>query len=367
MAILYAVLILLIPAVLKWAEPKYKFFQVISPVIACYGIGMLFGNVKALGLDLTYAQEIGDAAIPLAMALLLFSSNFAAWLKTGGKALLSFLCCMVAVSVVVAIASKYFSEGVEEPEKIGAMMIGVYTGGTANLNAIGKSLEMPETIFALLNGYDTVLSSLYLLFAITIGQAVLHWFLPKYKSEQIEQHNETEPQVLNPIGFLKSLGMAAICLGISLAFSMIVFGEMKNVVVIIGTTTLAIAGSFLKTVRNLKESYPLGDYFILVACMGFGFKTNFEMILNSGGAIFYFCTLVLIGSILVHYLLAAILRIDADTVLVTSISAIFGPAFVGLVSSRLKNPELIAPGISTGLIGYAVANYLGIAMAALLT
>lgn len=364
-AAFYLIFILAVPALLKWAEPKYKFFSIISPVIVCYGLGMLIGNVPLFGLNTTLSSEVSNAAVPLAMALLLFTTDFLGWLKQGGKAIWSFVFCIVSVSVAVVLASHFFSSGVEESHKVGAMMIGVYTGGTPNLASIGKALEMPDDVFTMLNGFDTVLSSLYLLFVITIGQTVLHWFLPKYRFKG-KAEAESEEVKNSSLNMIWSVLLGGVCLGVSVGFSLLVFGKILDIVAIIGTTTVAIAFSFIPKVRKLKESYFMGDYFILVACMGFGFMTNFNTVIESGGAMFGYCAIIMTVSILIHYVLAAIARIDADTVLVTSIAAIFGPAFVGLISSRLKNPELMAPGVSTGLMGYALANYIGIGMAYLL-
>jgi uncharacterized membrane protein len=46
--------------------------------------------------------------------------------------------------------------------------------------------------------------------------------------------------------------------------------------------------------------------------------------------------------------------------MITSTAALFGPAFVGMVASRLKNPGLVTSGMTTGVIGYVIANFLGL-------
>ena len=72
------------------------------------------------------------------------------------------------------------------------------------------------------------------------------------------------------------------------------------------------------------------------------------------------------GAILLHFFLAAIFRIDRDTVIITSTAAIYGPAFIGPVANAIKNKEMIVPGITMGLLGYAIGNYIGIGIAMLL-
>ena len=68
------------------------------------------------------------------------------------------------------------------------------------------------------------------------------------------------------------------------------------------------------------------------------------------------------STIILHYTLCALFRIDTDTAIITSVAGIYGPAFVGPVAKALNNKEIIISGITTGLIGYAIGNYLGIAL-----
>ena len=68
------------------------------------------------------------------------------------------------------------------------------------------------------------------------------------------------------------------------------------------------------------------------------------------------------GSIILHLLLAWLFKIDADTALITSTAGIFGPHFIGPVATVLKNKQIVVSGITTGLVGFAVANFLGLGL-----
>ena len=49
-----------------------------------------------------------------------------------------------------------------------------------------------------------------------------------------------------------------------------------------------------------------------------------------------------------------------------STATIFGPPFIGPVARALRNRELMVSGLTTGIMGYAVGTYLGLAVAWLL-
>ena len=46
LAIFQVLASLLIPVGILWAEPRSRFVRTVSPVILCYGIGMLFGFIR---------------------------------------------------------------------------------------------------------------------------------------------------------------------------------------------------------------------------------------------------------------------------------------------------------------------------------
>ncbi|MCK7480268.1 MAG: hypothetical protein M0C28_25645 [Candidatus Moduliflexus flocculans] len=57
---------------------------------------------------------------------------------------------------------------------------------------------------------------------------------------------------------------------------------------------------------------------------------------------------MLFGAFLLHLLLSALFRIDVDTTLAVSVSAICSPPFVGVAAVAIGNRRVIAAGITTG-------------------
>jgi len=53
-------------------------------------------------------------------------------------------------------------------------------------------------------------------------------------------------------------------------------------------------------------------------------------------------------------------------VVITSVAGIYSPPFVPMVARVLKNRDIVASGVVTGIIGWVVGTYLGIAVAYIL-
>ena len=72
-----------------------------------------------------------------------------------------------------------------------------------------------------------------------------------------------------------------------------------------------------------------------------------------------FQAFVIFGSFFLMLLLARLLKIDADTTVITSNTLINSPITVPMIAASMKNKNAIIPGITNGVMGFAVGNYLG--------
>jgi uncharacterized membrane protein len=372
--LLQLIFILLFPALAIYLEKHYKVFKLLSPILLCYLVGIIFANIPFITLDKKMLSLITEISISLVIPLLLFSSNFIKWLKQAKKTILSFFLGVAGVIFSSIIAYFLFKNRIEESRQASAMMIGVYTGGTPNMSAIGIALGVKEELFILLNSADIFFSGIYFIFLITVAQKFLLIFLPKYKSVEgvITDYNLNEPVFMQlPLSkkikfILLSFLLAVFIVGIAVTTSWIIRKEIIAPIVILVITTLGIAFSFNGKVQKLKGAYESAEYLLLVFAIAMGGLADFSELIKASTEIFYFCGIVVICSVVIHYLLAAIFRIDTDTLIITSTAAIFGPAFVGPVAKGINNREVIVSGITMGLVGYAIGNYLGLAVAWLL-
>jgi uncharacterized membrane protein len=309
--------------------------------------------------------------VVLAIPLLLFSANIPVLLKQVRPALFSFVLGIAGVVVCALLAFLVFRERVSDAHSVSGMMIGVYTGGTQNMSAIGMALDVEEEVFVLLNSADIVISGIYFIFLLTVAKKVLDIFLPNYNkqlSSSATQEAEQAPSEGSGrlVHVLAGLALAFLVVGVAIGISMLIRGEIAEPLVILGITTMGIGASFSRRVRTLPGTFSTANYMLLVFALAMGSMANFKELLAASSALFWFCGFVVIGSILLHYLLAMIFRVDRDTLIITSTAAIFGPAFIGPVANAIGNREIITIGISLGLIGYAIGNYLGLGLAFIL-
>lgn len=365
-------LVLVFPAITLYSEKKYKIIQWIGAVVICYITGIIIGNLPFINIDAEVFNTISEVSVSLAIPALLFSTSLAGSWKHTKTALLSFALCSVAVCISASLAWYFLAHTTEESWKISGMLIGVYTGGTPNMSAIGKALGVKDEIFILINSIDILLSGVYFVFLVTIARKVLGLFLPGTSTprtevaEYEEENFSALPLKAKFKNVLGSLGLAILILALASAISQGITGSLSVPLIILILTTLGIGASFIPRVRKIEGSYQTAHYLLLIFALSIGVLADFSKMLAASSSVFTFCSAVMVSSVLLHYLMATFLRLDVDTVIITSTAAIFGPAFIGPVANSIHNRQIIVAGITTGMLGYAIGNYLGLAMAWLL-
>ena len=135
------------------------------------------------------------------------------------------------------------------------------------------------------------------------------------------------------------------------------------VVIILSITTLSIGASLIKKIHRIEKTFDYGMYFILIFSIVVASMADIRLFSTSHIHIFYWVILVYLGSLIIHVGLAKIFNIDADNVIIVSTALTCSPPFVPVVAGALKNKEIVISGITVGIVGYAIGNYLGVIIA----
>ena len=366
---------LLFPFIIMELVKRNKIAGILGPVALSYVFGFLYSQLFSQFFFSEVSKNLVDFSVPVAIALLLFSTDFVSWLKYARKAMLSFGLQIVSVVFCSFIAYLVFKGSHPELWKIAGMFTGVYIGGTPNLIAIGRMTEASEQTMVVAQASDVFNSGIYFLLLLTVAQRFLLQFLPSFVPMKDNPRDETfhYGRIGLELSFgqtvkriIVSFGLALLVFVSSIGISFLVAGGIEMIPVLLSVSTLSIALSFIKSVRELPKTYEFGEYFICVFCLGLGSQTRFDELISGNISIFQFDTMVIWTSIGFHFFLSRIFKIDADTTLITSTAGIFGPHFIGPVASVLKNKQIVVSGITTGLVGFALANYVGLALSYLL-
>lgn len=371
----------LIPAGVLMLCRRYRFLGKIGPVLILYALGIVIGNIGLMPGQMPAVQEIlSNAMVPLAIPLMLFGCTFK--LSGARSQILAMVTGLISVTVAVTAGYLIFGNDIQEGAKVGGMLTGVYTGGTINLAALKTMLGIDEETYILINSYDILVSFLYLSFLLAIGIKLFRKFLPNEtsgfsKKDADEIQAEIEKENENPYKGLftrsgmsqagKMLGLTILIVGISAGTALLLPESMFMTIFILMLTTLGIAFSFIRKVRETKYSYDIGMYFIYIFCIVVASMADLSKLdLVGGMGLLGYLLVVVFGSLLLQVISAKIFRIDSDMMVISSVTFINSPPFVPMMAAAMKNKDVLIPGLTIGVIGYAAGNYLGFLMSQLL-
>lgn len=374
--ILLCLIFCLAPAGVLWICRKVTLLGKIGPVLLLYILGVILGNIGIRPEGMGTIQDVlSSAMVPLAIPMMLFGCTFR--LRETRQQLKALLTGITAVILAVVIGYLIFGKNIEEGTRIGGMLTGVYTGGTINLAALKTMLGVRNETYILLNSYDMLVSFLYLTFLLTIGVRLFRKFLPFKSDHEISETAESELNAesgqegdYRKIFTREGLKNAGKLLGITLSICAISGGVALlcpegafMVVFILMLTTLGIGCSFIKPIHNLPHSYDIGMYFIYIFCIVVASMADLTSLDLAGGLnLMGYLLFAVFGSLCIQALLARIFRIDADTMIIASVTFINSPPFVPMMAAAMKNRSVLVTGLTLGIIGYAVGNYLGFLM-----
>lgn len=364
MPFIQVIFALLFPFLAVYLSKRFKIAGILGPVMLCYFAGIIPANIPQLALHEPTSKLITEATIPLAIPLLLFSTDLKGWLKHSRSAALSFAFATIGVIVASVVTLMFLPTGLEHPHQVAGMLAGTYTGGTPNLLSIGKASGASSASMILLNAADVIVSGAYLLFILSLAKPLLSKLFPPFErsaSRPDEAHEAPAPPRRALLkGMALSAGLSVLIAALCAGLTMLIFGKLEVAPILFGLTTCGVLGSLVPRIRALHGSYALGNYLIYVFCVAIGSLTDFTALYESSIDIVIFAACFLLITVTTHYILAKIAKIDVDTLIITSVAAVMGPAFVGLVSDSLHNKEVLLSGMTTGLVGYAVGNYVGL-------
>ncbi len=370
---------LLVPAIVLRLCHLSKMADKIGAVLICYLVGMVFGALVINEERYAIPDTISTIMIPLALPMLLFEVNIRDWSKMAGKAFLSMLAGVFGLVIVVVLGYFLFKESVPEAAKVSGMLAGVYTGGTPNLASIKTALGVPEDLYIAVNTVDMLISAVYLLFLLSYAKPLLSKILPLYKPKEEQQQFNNNSELaqeevkLALIPWLKKVkirhilaafGVTLLCAGGGAGLGFLVKNPAYQMaVIILSITTLGIIAANFKPVKKIQGSFDTGMYLILIFSVAVASMADFDDISSRLLPLIGLLSFVIFGSMLSHLLLCKLFKIDTDTAMVTSVALVCSPPFVPVVCGAIKNREVMISGITVGVVGYALGNYLGIAIA----
>ena len=400
-----------LPVPIVWLTRKNKILGAIGAIACCYIVGFAFSTIglSPVDYDKGLTTTIAYVLVALSIPLILFSIDLKAVKKLTKNVILGYSMCIAAV-LIVSVSMFFITLKFFPSANLSAMIVGLYTGGTPNMNAIGAAMNADSSVLSAANVSDTVVGGIYFLFLISVGPKVYRFLLNKRKNplespvatpmeeenvekaEPIENTENAEPEnsgteeadsahakddfvfgisikdKKSVLKLLGAFGLAVACLGVGALLEVLIDGTVgENLLyILLSVSVLGVALSFVRPIREIKGQYTLGMYLILMFSLALSMSIDWSVFLTDILPTLAFFACAQICTIIIHAILCKICRVDGDTAIITSTAGVYGPPFIAPVSKATGRPDLIAPGVICGAVGLAIGTLLGVGIGQLL-
>jgi uncharacterized membrane protein len=354
-------------AISLWLD-RTPFGKKLPGVVFCMGVTIILANLDVVPKSSATYDTVFQFLLPVAIPMLLFKADLRRVIPEARGMLIIFVFGAIGSMLGAVLGYLALSLG-SNGAALASAMAASYIGGSMNLAAVGDSLGITSEDMVLAVAADNVIGSAYL-----ISLAMLHaipFVRRRFPSRQSasDTNSETDDPCLaqqpatlqfSHLSFALSLSLIIVYTANATA-SAIGMGELS---ILFSTLfALLLANLFPRVMARLQGDFELGTVIMFFFFIAVGAGADIQAMIDTGLS----AALLVTSIILCHALMVGIggrlFRIEFGEMIIASSACAGGPPTAAALAAARGWKDLVAPAVSLGVLGYAVANMSGIGLA----
>ncbi len=337
----------------------------LSGAVVVLLIAAFLANVGVLPKAAPVYDQIWAIFVPLAIALYLLRADLLGIVREGGRVLIAFAAGAIGVVIGAFIGAAAFDLGPEEA-KLAAVFTATYSGGSLNFAGVADAvgLRQPSLLAAAVAVDNALGIGFFLLLSFLAGWPAFQNVTPWRRAELSGEDESLAARALTDDsitvnGIVVSLAIAALmCAAGGWLASMA--GVAVYRVLFITVLTLAAATIFSAQMKRLGEATALATIFMYAFFIMLGAGADVSAMLAAPPALAPFVLVIFAAHALLTLAAARAFRLNYGEVIVASGACIGGPPIAIAYAVLFGWRRLAGPAIATGVLGYALGNFIGI-------
>lgn len=354
-----------------WADST-RIGKQVSGVGIMLVVAMIFGNFGVIPHAAPAYDVVWSFLIPIAVPLLLLKANLRRIIPETGPILGAFF-LGVAGTLAGAVLGLLLLPLGDAGADLAGILSATYIGGSMNFAAVAEALGFTEsTLLTATLAADNVVGTLHILLVVLIPSiAIMRRWIPSPIVENAEPlaGDETAPgEEVIPFNLVH----ISLVLTISLCIGAIGYGlaGLMNIpnygILFITAITLLVANVFHNQLENLHGGFEIGMMMMYIFFATIGAGADVAVMIDAGVMIFVYASFIVLTHVVVIVLGAKLFKMDLAEVVVASLACIGGPVAPAAISASRGWKTLVTPGLMVGILGYAIANFIGVGLTNLL-
>ena len=345
-----------------------------SGVLIILCLGVLLSNIQIIPHSADAYGVVGSMLVPLAIPMLLFRADLKQVFAEVGPMLKAFIASALVIAVSIIVLTLAFDFG-EYESKVAGTLAGSYIGGSLNFVATAQAVQLddPNHYVAALTA-DTIGAVLFLILLMVMpALAFVRRLMPsRYYSEagvnlgtEAGQQETASAKPFDIAGLAAAMATSFIICALADLISA-KLGQESYSILIITILALLVANFMKPLVKRFNSEFEVGTFFMYMFFVTIGAGADIATI--AGVALPYvvlICLAVAMFFVLI-LVVGRVLRLDLAELMVAANACILGPATAAALAAGQGWKDLVTPGMLTGILGYSVGTFIGVAVTKLL-
>lgn len=355
-----------------WLDHRYRWASRLGASLLAIVFGALLSNLGLVPVESSVYDAVTGPVTSLAIAWLLLAVHVSDLRRAGPRMLAAFGLALAGTAAGALAGGLIFGGALGDAGwRLSGTLMGTYSGGSLNFVGVGRALELPENLFAGAAAADNLTTAVWLAACLAAPALLGRWYPdPPRELETPEDEDAregTDAEHEHPFFAGASISVLRLSVLVALGLALLVAadvaaGLLPAVPEVLWLTTFALGAGHLRPLSRMEGAMQLGNYALHLFFVVIGIFSRVSEILEVGLAVLAFTFLVVGVHGLVVFGLGRLARLDLGVLTVASQAAVGGPSTALAIAVAHEWRVLVLPGIAVGLLGYAVGNYLGVAL-----
>jgi uncharacterized membrane protein len=348
-----------------WAD-KTRIGRNISGVAVILIVGIALSNLGVVPKSAPIYDAIWLYLLPTAIPLLLLKANLRRVVSETRGLLLPFSFGVFGTTLGAILAVFLLPLG-DSAGALAGIFSATYIGGSMNMAAVAQALDVENIIVSASIAADNVIGVIYL--AVLAMIPSLHIFQrfyrdPQPQRETIDQQGTEDrgDAGMRLLDVALSIAIAVSICAIAKAFAVSLAIADFDILVITGLSLL-IANLFPQTLQRLRGDFEIGVLMMYLFFAVIGMSVDISALMGQASIVAGFCFIVVISHAVSVFALGWLFKCPLMDIVIASNACAAGPASAAALAAGKGRHDLVAPAVLVGVLGYAIANFVGVSLA----
>lgn len=346
------------------ALEKTRVGKRVSGVMIVIALAMLLANTGVIPRAAPAYGVVWQYLVPLAIALFLLRADLVSLLVEGGRTLVAFVAGALGVVAGAWLGAWLLDLGPFEAQ-FAAVFGATYTGGSLNYAAVAEAIgfDDPSALAAGI-AIDNVVGLGYLLMVGAVANAALLRRHFPWRAEALVETPDADADAVRPpalLDFAIALALAAAGCAAGEAIAAAI-GQPAYGILFITVIMVAIATIARRWLRGLSGEDLVATLFMYLFFAMLGAGADLGALVRAAPALFAYVLVIFAVHVAFVLLAGRLFRLNHGELAIASSACIGGPPIAIAFAVLFGWRRLAVPAVATGVFGYVIGNFVGIAL-----